>query len=49
MGARWVRNSRKVNFVTVAIITLGGSPTMVAIPPMFDSMASAIRKGTAFI
>ena len=33
----------------LAMMMLGGSPTNVAVPPMFDANASAIRNGAALI
>ena len=38
-----------VNPVADAIITLGGSPTKVATPPVSDRIASAISGGIALI
>ena len=45
MGAVWVRKSTKVKPAAEPIITLGGSPTSVATPPVLDSRASAISNG----
>ena len=48
-GPMWIRKRVKSIAPALAIMMLGGSPTRVAAPPMFDSMASEIRKGTGFI
>ena len=42
-------NAVPVSAVNDAIITLGGSPTSVATPPVSDRIASAINGGIALI
>ncbi len=43
IGLMWTMKSLKVSPARVPMIMLGGSPTRVAAPPMFDANASAIR------
>ena len=45
-GARWTRKSLNDNPPRLAMMMLGGSPTRVAVPPMFDANTSASRYGT---
>ena len=45
IGPTWIRKLRKSIPAALPIMMLGGSPTRVAVPPIFESMASAIRKG----
>ena len=45
-GVRLMMNAMKSRFATEPMIRFGGSPISVAVPPMFDAMASAIRNGT---
>ena len=40
------RKSLKPRPERLATMRLGGSPTRVAVPPMLDASASAMRKGT---
>jgi len=47
-GAMLMRNVTKSMSAALPIMMFGGSPTSVATPPMFDSMASAIRNGAGF-
>ena len=42
----WTRKSLKVRSPRLAMMMLGGSPTSVAAPPMFEASTSAIRNGT---
>src|ERR1700757_1158131 len=44
-----MRKSLNVRPALLAMMMLGGSPTNVAVPPMFDANASAIRNGAALI
>ncbi len=46
MGARLTRKSLKVRPARLAMMMFGGSPIRVAVPPMFDASASAMRNGT---
>ena len=39
----------KVRPALLAMMMLGGSPTSVAVPPMFDANASAIKNGAGLI
>ncbi len=43
MGARWTRNALKDRPPRLAMMMFGGSPISVAVPPMFDASASAMR------
>lgn len=45
IGATWIRKSLKVKPARLAMMMLGGSPINVAVPPMFDANASAIKNG----
>ena len=45
IGARWIRKSLKERPARLAMMMLGGSPINVAVPPMFDANASAIKNG----
>ena len=45
IGARLTRKSLKVSPDLLAMMMLGGSPISVAVPPMLEAMASAIRNG----
>ena len=45
MGATWIRKSLKLSPPRLAMTMLGGSPISVAVPPMLDANASAIRNG----
>ena len=49
MGAMCTRKSLKVSPARLAMMMLGGSPTSVDAPPMFDANTSAIRNGTGLI
>ncbi len=42
-GSMWIRKALKSSPAALPIMMLGGSPTRVPMPPMFDSIASAIR------
>ncbi len=46
MGARLTRKSLNDRSARLAMMMFGGSPMRVAVPPMLDAIASAIRKGT---
>jgi len=46
MGARLTAKSLKVSPARLAMMMFGGSPIRVAVPPMFEASASAIRNGT---
>ena len=45
----WIRKSLNVKPARLAMMMLGGSPTRVAAPPMFDANTSAIRNGAGLI
>ncbi len=45
-GARLTRKSSYVRPARLAMMMFGGSPTSVAVPPMLDARASAMRNGT---
>ncbi len=47
IGVRWIRKSLKLRPARLAMMMLGGSPISVAVPPMFDANASAIKNGAA--
>ena len=46
-GATWIRKSLKLRPARLPMRMLGGSPIKVAVPPMFDANASAIKNGAA--
>ncbi len=46
-GARLSRKSLKVRPARAAMMMFGGSPTRVAVPPMFEAITSAMRYGAA--
>ena len=45
-GARLARKSLKDSPARLAMMMLGGSPIRVAVPPMLEASASAMRNGT---
>ena len=45
-GPRWIRKVLKSRPARLPMMMLGGSPIRVAVPPMLETMASAIRYGT---
>jgi hypothetical protein len=44
-GVRWRTNSLKERLAAEPMMMLGGSPISVAVPPIFEAMTSAKRKG----
>ena len=46
MGARLSRKSLNVRSARLAMMMFGGSPISVAVPPMLEASASAMRNGT---
>ena len=48
IGVMWTRKSTNDRSARLAMMMLGGSPTSVAAPPMFDASASASRNGTGW-
>ncbi len=46
MGPRLTTKSMNDRSARLPMMMLGGSPTRVDVPPMFEASTSAIRKGT---
>ena len=49
IGVMWIRKSLNDSPARLAMMMLGGSPTSVDAPPMFEARTSAIRNGTGLI
>ena len=49
MGRRMIKKALNESPAADPISILGGSPISVAVPPMFERKASAIRRGTGLI